>query len=217
MTKGKVSSSATAGASPAQLPSHLTSPPSAARHDLASFGLHPATGFARRWSSAEAYARSLDTRRSVDRSTPIGEALGSQAPMADAVETYRVASEANDLDGMMDTLAPDAELMSPISGRMVFRGRDDLRVLLGTVYSTIRDLRWGEPMGQGDAWVLIGDCRIGPLRLSDAMAFDLAGDGRIRRIRPHLRPWLATTLFALMLGPQLVRHPGVILRALRRA
>lgn len=56
--------------------------------------------------------------------------------MDDAVARYRAASEANDLDALMETIAPDAELVSPLSGRMVFRGRDDLRVLLGAVYST---------------------------------------------------------------------------------
>jgi hypothetical protein len=136
--------------------------------------------------------------------------------MDDAIARYRVASEANDIDALMETLAPDAELASPLSGRMVFRGRDDLRLLLGAVYSTLRELRWQEEVGGGDAWVLIGDCKVGPLRMNDAMAFDLAADGRIRRIRPHLRPWLATTLFALMLGPQIARDPRVIGRALRR-
>jgi hypothetical protein len=42
-----------------------------------------------------------------------------------------------------------------------------------------------------------------------------AADGRIRRISPHLRPWLALTLFALVLGPQAARRPGMIRRALR--
>jgi hypothetical protein len=45
----------------------------------------------------------------------------------------------------------------------------------------------------------------------------LSGNGRIRRIRPHLRPWLGLTGFALLVGPRLARHPGVILRALRPA
>lgn len=135
----------------------------------------------------------------------------------DSVESYRAASEANDLEALMETIAPDAELVSPLSGRMVFRGHDDLRVLLSAVYSTLHDLRWGEQMGDGDARVLVGDCKVGPLRMSDAMAFELADDGRIRRIRPHLRPWLATTLFALLLGPKVGRHPGVVRRALRRA
>jgi len=50
--------------------------------------------------------------------------------------------------------------------------------------------------------------------MSDAMVFDLADDGRIRRIRPHLRPWLAVTLFALILGPKVAWRSGVLLRAL---
>jgi hypothetical protein len=30
---------------------------------------------------------------------------------------------------LVETLAPDAEVISPISGRMVFRGHDDWRAL----------------------------------------------------------------------------------------
>jgi hypothetical protein len=133
----------------------------------------------------------------------------------DAIATYRAASAGNDVDLMMSAIAPDAELVSPLSGQMVFRGSADLRILLGAVYSTLRDLHWNEEVGDGATRVLLGDCRVGPLRMTDAMALDLGDDGRIRRIRPHLRPWLATTLFALLLGPQIARHPGVIARALR--
>jgi hypothetical protein len=133
----------------------------------------------------------------------------------DAIAVYREASEANDLDRLIGLLTPDAEVVSPISGRMVFRGSKDLRVLLGAVYSTTRGMRWTEEVGEGDARVLIGTFKIGPLRMSDAMAFDLAPDGRIRRIRPHLRPLLGTTLFALALGLKVGMHPGVVLRALR--
>ena len=111
-------------------------------------------------------------------------------------------------------LAPDAELVSPLSGRMVFRGTEDLRVLLTAVYGGMTGLRWREEFGDARHRLLIGDGRVGPLRMSDAMVFDLADDGRIRRIRPHLRPWLAVTLFALILGPKVARRPGVFLRAL---
>jgi hypothetical protein len=135
--------------------------------------------------------------------------------MDDAIAIYREASEANDLDRMVSVLAPDAELPSPISGRMVFRGTNDLRVVLGAVYSTTRGLRWTEEVGDGTARVLIGEFRVGPFRYTDAMAFDLALDGRIRRIRPHLRPLLGTMLFAALLGPKVGVHPGVVLRALR--
>jgi hypothetical protein len=49
------------------------------------------------------------------------------------------------------------------------------------------------------------------------MVLELAADGRIQRIRPYLRPWLALTLLALMLGPKVARHPGLVRRALRRS
>ena len=132
-----------------------------------------------------------------------------------AVTRYCEASIAKDIDGLLDTLGPDAELVSPLSGRMVFRGRDDLRVLLGTVYRALNDWRWGQQAGEGDTRFVIGRGRVAGLPLDDAMVFELGDDGRIRRVRPHLRPWLGTTLFALILGAKMAHHPGVIRRALR--
>jgi len=115
----------------------------------------------------------------------------------------------------MDTLAPDVELVPPISGRLVFRGQDDLRVLLTAVYGSMTGLRWREQVGDSTVRVVIADAMVGPLQLGDAMVLELARDGRIQRIRPHLRPWLALTLLALKLGPKVGRHPGLVRRALR--
>lgn len=136
--------------------------------------------------------------------------------MDDAVARYRSASEANDIDGLIATLAPDAELVSPLSGRLVFRGRDDLRVLLGAVYGGLKGLRWREEVGDGSIRVVMGDCAVGPFALADAMVCELDDGGQIRRIRPYLRPWLALTFLALKLGPKMARHPGVLVRAVRR-
>jgi hypothetical protein len=135
--------------------------------------------------------------------------------MDDAVATYIEASERNDIEAMMEVLAPDVELVSPISGRMVFSGEGDVRHLLTAVYGSLEGLRWMQTLGDGNHRVAIGEARILGVRLTDAMLFDLAPDGRIRRIGPHLRPWLALTLFAVVLGPQVARHPGMIWRALR--
>jgi hypothetical protein len=132
----------------------------------------------------------------------------------DAIARFRAATEARDIDAVMDTLAPDAELVSPISGRMVFRGSHDMRILLAAVYGTLRELDWFRSVGEGDHWVVLGRARVGPVRMTDAMVFELAPDGRIARISPHLRPWLALTLFALVLGLKVGRHPSVIRRAL---
>ena len=128
---------------------------------------------------------------------------------------YRSASEANDIDALLASLAPDVELVSPLSGRLVFRGHDDLRILLGAVYGAMSGLRWREEVGDGALRVVMGDGRIGPFELADAMVCELDQDGLIRRVRPYLRPWLGLTFLALALGPKLARHPGVIARAAR--
>jgi hypothetical protein len=98
---------------------------------------------------------------------------------------------------------------------MVFRGQADVRVLLSAVYGSLKGLTWTQAIGEGEHRVLYGRARLGPVRMTDAMVFELASDGRVRRISPHLRPWLALTLFAIVLGPKVGRHPGIVLRALR--
>jgi len=137
-------------------------------------------------------------------------------PAVDAIAEFRAASEANDLDRFLDTLAPDAELVSPLLARGVIRGKKDLRLLFAAVYGSLSGLRWGEEIRDGDRGVMIAEARIGPLRIGDAMVFELAADGRIRRLRPHLRPWLASTWFALVVGVKVARHPGPLWRAVRR-
>ena len=134
--------------------------------------------------------------------------------MDDAIARYQAATEKNDIDAIMATLAPDVEVISPISGRMVFRGQADVRVLFRAVYGTLNGLRWIRTVGEGPNWFSLGEAKVGPVRMTDAMVFELAPDGRIRRISPHLRPWLALTLFALVLGPKVARHLGVVRRAL---
>jgi SnoaL-like domain len=134
--------------------------------------------------------------------------------MDDALSRYCAATEAGDVDGFMATMAPDVEVVSPISGRMVFRGEDDVRFLLSAVYGTLSSLRWIRTVGEGESRVAVAEARILGVGMTDAMVFELAPDGRIRRIGPHLRPWLALTLFALVLGPKVARRPGVVWRAL---
>jgi hypothetical protein len=134
----------------------------------------------------------------------------------DAVATFCDAARVNDVERMVSVLSPDAELVSPLSGRMVFRGRDDLRVLLGAVYGRLSNLIWREVIGDGSTRVAVSDARIAGVTITDAMVLELDDAGLIMRIQPHLRPWLAITLFAMLLGPKIARHPGVLRRALRR-
>src|SRR4029077_9317800 len=96
----------------------------------------------------------------------------------DAVATFCAATRANDVDRIVSALAPDAELLSPLSGRMVFRGRDDLRVLLGAVYGGLSGLTWREVIGDGATRVAVSDGRIAGVTITDAMVFELDDAGR---------------------------------------
>jgi hypothetical protein len=136
--------------------------------------------------------------------------------MQDAVSRYCAASEERHMEALMATLAPDVEVVSPISGRMVFRGHDDVHILLSAVYGSLSGLRWTDQIGNSERRVALGEMRIAGVGMTDAMVFDLAPDGRIRRISPHLRPWLALTLFAAVVGPKVARQPGVVRRAVTR-
>lgn len=135
--------------------------------------------------------------------------------MEDAVARYCAAVEAGDLAALAATLAPDVELPSPVIGRARFRGREDVTALLAAVYGMLHDIRWDPPIGDGAQRLAIAEARVGPMRIDDAMVFELDADARIARIRPHLRPLLAMILFFLMMGPRIVRTPGVLVRALR--
>lgn len=136
---------------------------------------------------------------------------------AHAVAQYEAASTVGDIDAVMKTLAPDAELISPLVANGVIRGHDDLRVLLDAVYTTLHDLRWIDRFGDDHRVVMIGEARVGPFGIGDAAVIELAEDGLIRRIRPHLRPWLGTTFFALRVLPKLAMHPGLVRRSWRPA
>jgi hypothetical protein len=133
----------------------------------------------------------------------------------DAVSRYCAAVEARDMAGLAATLAPDVELPSPVVGRAVFKGREDVTALLTEVYGMLRDVRWERPVGDRTTQLAIAEARVGPMKIDDAMVFELDAEGRIKRVRPHLRPLLAMVLFFLMMGPRIARAPGVLLRAMR--
>jgi hypothetical protein len=133
--------------------------------------------------------------------------------MYDAIARYQAASVANDIEAVIATLVRAAELVSPMSGHMVFLGQADLQVPFDAIYGFPRDLRWPEEIRDGSVRVVVGEAHIGPVRLTDrGSSIDLGG--KTECIRPHQRPSVAPTLLALRLLSRVGRHPGVLRRAL---
>lgn len=135
----------------------------------------------------------------------------------ETVATYRKASEAQDINGLIRTLADDVELIPPLSDRVTFRGADDVRVVLTAVYGSLRTWTWHSAIGNGERLVLVGTGRIGPFAIGDAMVIDFDGAGKIRRLRPHLRPLPGLLSLLAVLAAKLGRHPRTLQRAVSGA
>ncbi len=127
---------------------------------------------------------------------------------------YCAATEAGDMEAMAATFAADIELPSPLIGSATFRG-SDVRAILTIVYATIRTVAWETPAGDGATRLAIAHATILGMRVDDAMVFELDELGKIRSIRPHLRPLAATIVFALMVGARVAAKPPMLLRILR--
>jgi hypothetical protein len=119
------------------------------------------------------------------------------------------------MEALVATFASNVELPSPLFGTLRFRGSEDVKAVLSAVYGLLSQVTWEEPIGSGQTRAVVAHAKFVGLRMDDAMLFELDAEGRIRRIRPHLRPLFATVVFALMLGPRVALHPSVVLRALR--
>lgn len=118
------------------------------------------------------------------------------------------------MQALAATFASDIELPSPLFGALTFRGSDDVKAVLSAVYGLLGAVTWEPPIGSGTR-VAVAHTKFAGIRIDDAMLFELDAEGRISRIRPHLRPLFATIVFALLLGPRVALRPGVVLRALR--
>ncbi|MBH0781558.1 nuclear transport factor 2 family protein [Nocardia bovistercoris] len=133
----------------------------------------------------------------------------------DVVARFCTATQAGDVNAVMDTLASDAELISPLAGRSAFRGHDDLRALFSALLPALSGSTWRHRVREANTAVVVADARVLGVRVGDAMLIECGRDGRIQRLTPHVRPWLGLTSLAVALGPKLLRHPALICRAFR--
>jgi hypothetical protein len=131
----------------------------------------------------------------------------------DALERFAKAGETSDVELVVSAYSPDGVLRSPIAGRFVFSGEDDLTTLMSEVYAVVKDTRFLARAVDGRTAMLNASSRVLGLRIEEAFVFELDADGRIESATVHIRPWLGLTVFAVVLGARMARHPGVIWRA----
>ena len=98
------------------------------------------------------------------------------------------AVQAGDLAGIEAALAPDVVLVSPITSRFRFEGRQQVVELMAVVVETLRDFRVVDQYGSGDHLAIVWRARVGDQEIEgvDAMQCDL--QGLVRQMTVLIRP-----------------------------
>lgn len=121
---------------------------------------------------------------------------------------FRRAAEANDIGELLETLAPDVILHSPISDRLSFSGREEIRELLGSVFATISDIRYFADVGDEHTRALFYRAEVNGQPLEEATRIELDDDGQIREITLFFRPLPALATLTSALAPRVARRRG---------
>jgi hypothetical protein len=129
---------------------------------------------------------------------------------------FRRAVEAGDVEAVIETLAPDVVLNSPITDRVVFRGRDEVRVLLRSVFATIGDIRYFADVGDERTRALFYRANVGGHPLEEATRVELDGQGQISEITLFFRPLPGLATLTAALAPRMARRHGRLRPVLAR-
>ncbi len=121
---------------------------------------------------------------------------------------FRAAMLAQDLPGLLATMAPGVVLNSPITDRFRFEGHDQLRELMGDVLVVIQDLRYLDDVGDDRTRSLRASGRVGRVVLQESVLVRLDEAGLIEELTLFVRPMPALVTLAAELGPRVARRRG---------
>lgn len=124
---------------------------------------------------------------------------------ADAPFALRTALEERNLEGVMDALAPEIVLRSPITTGFHFAGREQLRSLYEAVFDGLQDFRVsGEIRGGESERVLLIKGHIGSQPYEEVQLLRLDELGRVCEMTLFFRPLPALPALAQVLSRTLI-------------
>jgi limonene-1,2-epoxide hydrolase len=130
------------------------------------------------------------------------------------VTRFGEAFEARDLDAIVESLAPDVVINSPISRRVSFRGREEARRLFEIVLDLLGETRYTHELADGDVRVVVLHARLAGRELHEVQLMRLDGEGRVKELTLFMRPLPGITALAAALGPRLTRRKGRLAAAM---
>jgi SnoaL-like domain len=140
-----------------------------------------------------------------------GVGAGGDAALAAASATtrrFREAAQAGDVEGLLATVAEDVVLHSPITDRVVIRGRAELRELMQEVFATIQNIHYFADVGDARTRALFDRAQVGEQALEQAVRVSLNEHHQIEEITIFFRPLPGLVSLTAGLAPRLARKRG---------
>lgn len=135
------------------------------------------------------------------------------AVATDTAARFRAAVLAHDADEIAALCAPDVVVHGPVTRRMAFHGRDEVRELFAVVMANVDGIRYVEDVGDEALRVLTLEGRRGRHRYEEAVLMRIDDRGAITELRIFVRPLPGTVAMAAAFAPALARARGLRVRA----
>jgi hypothetical protein len=115
---------------------------------------------------------------------------------------FRAAAEARDLDALVELLAEDVVLHSPVTFRH-YTGCETVGILLRLVADTFEDLHYTDQLeGPDDVHALVFRARVGDRELEGVDLLRLDADGLIADLTAIIRPLSGVAALAQAIAPK---------------
>jgi hypothetical protein len=132
--------------------------------------------------------------------------MGNLAAVTTA--SWRAAGESHDAELAAGCLADDVRVISPLTARFRFEGREQARDMLVAAFAVIDVIRYHTELGDESARALFfhGRCRGQEFEEAQLLRFD--GEGRIVELTLFGRPLPGLTAVMAAIGPVLLKRQG---------
>jgi hypothetical protein len=119
-----------------------------------------------------------------------------------APHPFRAAVEANDLDGMVATLAPDVTFWSPVTFKP-FEGRDAVAVLFSVLLEVFEDFRYTDELTGDGIHGLVFRARVGDREVEGIDLLRGDANGKVSDFTVMVRPLSAALALRDAVGKRL--------------
>jgi SnoaL-like domain len=119
---------------------------------------------------------------------------------------WRTAAEVGDIEGFMATLSRQVVFHSPLTTLTDFKGHEDVRALMETVFATIDGIRYTEDVGDQSVRALVYRAEIAGQEVQEATVLRLNEEAEVVEATFWFRPLPGLMALAATLVPELARR-----------